>query len=103
MIKEKEGFYRLKREFSRLTDYALRQVVLMTGQYVGRYIGPAPNVFVTDILLPDGTIHKDKRFNLIKVGEEEQVHFEEKVGGFSGVLTDNDLEKLRFKINFNSD
>ena len=98
-------FYHLKREFGRLPDYALRMVVIdAKGQKDdGKYIGQG--LWMTDMLLPDGTVLKEVGLNILHNPEtnEQFVFLDEEAGEYAGEITDQKLRTLRFYINFASD
>ena len=100
-----DHFYKLKREFGRDTDYALRMVVIVAPEQTdkGKYIGKG--LWMTDMLLPDGRVLKGVGLNILHRIEtnEEFVFLDEEAGEYAGEITDEQLGKLRFYINFASD
>ena len=95
-------FYKLKREFSRLPEYALRMVAIDAegqkdnGKYLGKGSWPG------DLLLPSGEVIKGLRIEVVydPATKEEVVLLSEEARDCAGELTDEQLDKLRFCINF---
>jgi len=102
MVHLAEDFFEVRRKYTSATDYALRQVVIMDGAPHGRYIGQGE--YIADFESSDGVIfyevslyiHKDR-------DDEEQVVLGPEVEEYTGIVSDEVLKKLRFKIHFARD